>query len=61
MRKLTIDQARRISLAAQGFTDPRPTGRIDVRHFRRVVDRIGLVKAPGLLQDLSNEGAACAS
>ena len=44
MRKLTIDQARRISLAAQGFTDPRPTGRIDVRHFRRVVDRIGLVQ-----------------
>jgi uncharacterized protein len=44
MRKLTIDQARRYALGAQGFADPRPTGRIDVRHFRRVIDRIGLVQ-----------------
>jgi uncharacterized protein YcaQ len=44
MRKLTIDQARRYALGAQGFADPRPTGRIDVRHFRRVMDRVGLVQ-----------------
>jgi uncharacterized protein YcaQ len=44
MRRLTIDQARRYALGAQGFAQPRPTGRIDVRHFRRVVDRIGLVQ-----------------
>ena len=31
--------ARRIALAAQGFTDRRPTGRVDRRHFRRVLER----------------------
>lgn len=44
MRKLTIDQARRYALAAQGFAEPRSNGRVDVRHFRRVVDHIGLVQ-----------------
>ena len=41
---LTLDQARRIVLAAQGFTEPRPTGRVDRRHVRRVFDRLGLVQ-----------------
>jgi uncharacterized protein YcaQ len=36
--------ARRIALAAQGFTDPRPGGRIDRRHFRRVLDRLATVQ-----------------
>lgn len=44
MRKITIDQARRLTLGAQGFTVPRPAGRVDVRHLRRVVARIGLVQ-----------------
>ncbi|MEA2023030.1 MAG: crosslink repair DNA glycosylase YcaQ family protein, partial [Actinomycetota bacterium] len=43
-RTLTNDQARRIALGAQGFTTPRPTGRVDVRHFRRVLDRVGLLQ-----------------
>lgn len=41
---LRISEARRIALQAQGFNDPRPSGRVDRRHFRRVLDRVGLVQ-----------------
>ncbi|HEX9761723.1 MAG TPA: crosslink repair DNA glycosylase YcaQ family protein [Acidimicrobiia bacterium] len=44
MRRITGDQARRYALAAQGMTEPRPKGKIDVRHYRRVIDRIGVVQ-----------------
>jgi hypothetical protein len=37
-------EARRIALHAQGFNDPRPGGRVDRRHFRRVLDRVGIVQ-----------------
>lgn len=44
MRRISIDQARRYALSAQGFASGRPTGRIDVRHLRRVRDQVGLVQ-----------------
>ncbi len=36
--------ARRIALGAQGFAAPRPSGRIDVRHFRRVMRTVGVLQ-----------------
>ena len=45
MRSLSAEDARRIALAAQGFAEPGPNGtRVDRRHLRRVLARVGLVQ-----------------
>jgi uncharacterized protein YcaQ len=41
---LSVAQARRIALAAQGFTDPRPAGQVARRHLRRVLSRTALLQ-----------------
>lgn len=41
---LSARQARRIALAAQGFADPAPAGRVDRRHLMRVLRRVGLLQ-----------------
>jgi uncharacterized protein len=44
MRTIRNDQARRYALGAQGFIDGRADGRVDVRHFRKVVDQVGVIQ-----------------
>ncbi len=41
---LSAAQARRVALRAQGFDLARPTGRVDRRHLRRVIDQLGLIQ-----------------
>lgn len=43
-RRLTADQARRIVLGRLGMARPRPSGRVDARHFRRLYDDIGVLQ-----------------
>ncbi|MEV8512916.1 crosslink repair DNA glycosylase YcaQ family protein [Dactylosporangium sp. NPDC051484] len=41
---LTLTQARRVALAAQGFADRAPAGPPERRHVRRVLERTGLLQ-----------------
>jgi uncharacterized protein len=42
--EISLAEARRIALTAQGFDRPRPTGRVDARHVRRVIHALGLLQ-----------------
>jgi uncharacterized protein YcaQ len=44
MNQLSVSAARRIAIAAQGLAEARPTGRVDRRHLRRLVERTGQVQ-----------------
>jgi len=41
---LSVSEARRIALAAQRFDRPRPAGRVDLRHLRGTIGRLGLIQ-----------------
>jgi uncharacterized protein YcaQ len=43
-REISLSQARRIALAAQGFDRPRPTAEVDIRHIRRAIRQMGLLQ-----------------
>lgn len=43
-KQISISQARRIALAAQGFAEARPRGRVDRRHLRKAMGKLQLLQ-----------------
>ncbi len=43
-KEISLVQARRIALAAQGFDRPRPECEVDIRHLRRAIRQMGLLQ-----------------
>jgi uncharacterized protein YcaQ len=44
MKRLPLERARRIAIGAQGLAASLPTGRVDLRHLRRVFRHIGALQ-----------------
>jgi uncharacterized protein len=44
MARLTSDQARRVAVAAQGFTEPKPPAPVTRAHLRRLISRIQVLQ-----------------
>ncbi|MBU1864906.1 MAG: winged helix DNA-binding domain-containing protein [Actinobacteria bacterium] len=44
MRTISLARARRMAIAAQGLHRPRPEGKIDARHLRKVMSTIGVLQ-----------------
>ncbi|QNJ95685.1 YcaQ family DNA glycosylase [Mycolicibacterium fluoranthenivorans] len=44
MPSLTVAQARRIAIAAQGFHEPRPAGAVTRAHLKRLISRIQVLQ-----------------
>ena len=44
MTRLALAQARRVAVAAQGFTEPKPQGAVTRAHLRRLISRIQVLQ-----------------
>ena len=44
MTRLSTSQARRLAISATGLAGARPSGKLDVRHYRRVLRNTGLIQ-----------------
>jgi len=44
MRKIPLERARRIAIGAQGLDSARPSGRVDLRHLRKMFRTIGVLQ-----------------